>query len=336
MLNNITINRKSQNQLYLQISGEIGRQIENGVLKKGDALPSINVFSEKFGVARDTIERAYKELKKQGYITGVNGKGYYVVGKKNKKIKVLFIFNKISSYKKIIYDSFHKTLGKKITVDIQIHHYNPLLLKDILDNNLGKYSYYVVMPYFEVGLRKETYLSQLKRIPANQLVILDRNVPELKNNIAVYQDFRNDICHALESAAMLIKKYKGITLFFPEHSNHPIEIIEGVKHFTKESKKSFKLVSNPVEIRLTRGMLYIVITDDHLAVIMKKIKKSAYQLGKDIGIISFNETELKDLLDVTVISTDFELMGHTAASLIQKKQYLQIKNPFKIIVRGSL
>lgn len=66
------------------------------------------------------------------------------------------------------------------------------------------------------------------------------------------------------------------------------------------------------------------------------MRKSDFQLGKEIGIISFNETELKELLDITVISTDFEKMGSTAASLILKKQIRQIRNPFKIIKRNSL
>jgi DNA-binding LacI/PurR family transcriptional regulator len=66
------------------------------------------------------------------------------------------------------------------------------------------------------------------------------------------------------------------------------------------------------------------------------VRKSNYKAGKEIGIISFNETELKELLDITVISTDFVKMGHTAAGLILKKQVKQVKNPFKIIKRASL
>ena len=87
---------------------------------------------------------------------------------------------------------------------------------------------------------------------------------------------------------------------------------------------------------MVKGTAYIVIADDDLAILVKKIRKSNYQTGKDIGIISFNETELKELLDITVISTDFVKMGHTAANLILNKKIRQIKNPFKIIIRGSL
>ncbi len=336
MIETIQIDRKSKTQIYLQIAKQISRQIDKGVLKKEESLLSINMFSERFSVARDTVERAYKELKKQGYITAVNGKGYFVKGKKEKKIRILFILNKISSYKRIIYYSFLKTLGNKAVVDLQIHHYNPLVLKDILDTHLGKYNYYVLMPHFELNLKKESWMKQVKRIPVNELVILDKSIPEMTENISVCQDFHRDIYDALITAKDLFKKYKGLTLVLPEHSNHPPEIKQGISEFSKEYHKIFKTISDTDNLKLVKGMVYMVITDDHLAVVMKQVKKTGLRPGKDIGIISFNETELKDLLDITVISTHFEQMGHTAAELIMKKQFKQIRNPYKIIKRGSL
>lgn len=336
MLTDIIIDYKSKTPIYLQIAETISAQIEKGKLQNEEMLPSINVFNETYGVARDTVERAYKQLKAKGYITSVSGRGYYVIWKKNKKNRILFVFNKLSSFKKIIYYSFLKTLGNKAIVDLQIHHYNPLLLKNILDNNLGKYDYYVIMPHFEANAKKAAYMKELRRIPANQLVILDKSIPELKGSRAVFQDFQMDIYNALLSVENLLEKYNGLTLLFPEDNNHPPEIIQGVSSFGKEKKKSFKVIPDTNKLVLKKGMVYIVISDDQLAALLKIIRKSNYQLGRDIGLISFNETELKELLDITVISSDFEQMGHTAADLILNNKVEQIKNPFKIIKRGSL
>lgn len=61
--------------IYKQIAQSISRQIDKGQLKKDVLLlPSINIFADQYAVARDTVERGYKELKKQGYITSVSGK----------------------------------------------------------------------------------------------------------------------------------------------------------------------------------------------------------------------------------------------------------------------
>jgi DNA-binding transcriptional regulator YhcF (GntR family) len=116
-------------------------QIEKGTLTDGTILLSINNFSEKFGVARDTIEKSYRELKSRGFINATKGKGYYVIGAKERKVKVLFVFNKFSNFKKIIYYSFIKTLGEFASVDVEIHHGNPLLLNHIISKNIGKYQY---------------------------------------------------------------------------------------------------------------------------------------------------------------------------------------------------
>lgn len=329
-------NSKEKMPIYKQIAQSIGKQIDKGILKKNFNLPSINIFSDQYAVARDTAEKAYKELKKQGYITSVSGKGYYVLGKKENKIKILLVLNKISSFKKIIYYSFLHKLGDKAVVDLQVHHYNPQHLKKIIEANLGKYDYYVIMPHFETYTDKNVYTRILKKIPADELMLLDKSVPELKGVMSVYQDFRNDIFDALTSASELLEKYHTLAIIFPEYSNHPPEIIEGLKRFCKKYKKKFTIITNGAKIKLAKGVVFLAIADDDLAILVKKIRKSNYKIGKEIGIISFNETELKELLDITVISTDFAKMGQTAANLILNKQYLQIKNPYKIIKRGSL
>ncbi|HQR92924.1 MAG TPA: winged helix-turn-helix domain-containing protein, partial [Sediminibacterium sp.] len=138
-----------------QIAQAIRRDIEKGVLAKNASLPSINVFSKEYKVARDTIEKAYNQLKEEGLVGSRRGKGYYVMGKPDTQLQVLLIFNKLSSYKRMIYDAIVETLGKKAKVDLQIHFYNPRILKEIIESNLGKYHYYVVMPHFFLNANKQ-------------------------------------------------------------------------------------------------------------------------------------------------------------------------------------
>jgi DNA-binding LacI/PurR family transcriptional regulator len=87
---------------------------------------------------------------------------------------------------------------------------------------------------------------------------------------------------------------------------------------------------------LINKQCYIVIEDDDLTTLIKQTRADKLVIGKDIGILSFNETQLKELLDISVISTDFELMGQTAADLILGSQYIHVKNPFNVIKRSSL
>lgn len=336
MLKKITIDTNSQTPIYIQISNAISKQIEKDVLPKNTLLPSINILNERMGVARDTIEKAYKRLKKEGYITSVMGKGYYVSSKKKKKLSILLIFNKLSFFKKIIYYSLLEGLGNKANVELKIHHYNPKLLKEIIDNSLGKYDYYVIMPHFEDSASSKDYIDIINKIPNEELLLLDKNLDEKKGVMAVYQDFKQDIYEALTTLKDTLKKYSEIILLFPEHSNHPTEIIEGVKLFCTMYHKQYTCIPRAQEVILKKEQLYIAIEEYDLVVLIKKIRNTKLKMGKEIGLISFNETQLKELLEITVISTDFEQMGLTAANLILNEKFIQVKNQFKIYTRASI
>jgi DNA-binding LacI/PurR family transcriptional regulator len=81
-----------------------------------------------------------------------------------------------------------------------------------------------------------------------------------------------------------------------------------------------------------------VLEDSDLAELVRQARRSSLALGKDVGILAFNETPLKEVLadGITVVSTDHELMGRTAALLMLNHQAEKVKNPFKLIRRSSL
>jgi DNA-binding transcriptional regulator YhcF (GntR family) len=318
------------------VTRSIANDIERGVIKRDERLPSVNEFNEKFKVSRDTVWKAYKQLESQGYIFSRSSAGFFAVGPKEDKIKIVLIFNKLSSYKKIVYDSFLKEVGERANVDLYIHQYNPKVFREIIEKVKGNYHYYVVMPHFFEDATPEEYLPVIESIPKESLLLLDKNLSSMQGNYAaVYQDFKQDIFDALESAEDLLFKYKKIMVIFPPLINHTPDIIEGIKAFCKKNKLKFA-VKPAVDNKLVPGVAYIVVTDEDLASIIKISRRDNIQLGKDVGIISFNETVLKELLDITVVTTDFDKMGHSAAQLILNRENRQVKNPFSIIRRQSL
>ena len=333
----LNVNTSDKTPKYKQIIQSIIADIERNVLKKNEQLPSISELSEEYYLARDTVEKAYRELRERGFITSVQGKGYYVNSGESKKMKILLIFNKLSSYKKLIYYAFLKVLGDKASVDLQIHHYNVRLFEEIIDKNLGKYNYYVVMPHFFPEVDKSLAVKILERIPINELVILDKDLPDFKHEcLTVYQDFERDVSEALENAQDLLSKYQRIVLVFPSDGNYPIEIVRGVRYFCVNSQKEFVIKESVENEILQTQTTYVVVEETDLAELVKKARMSSFILGKDIGIISFNETTLKELLGITVITTDFETMGRTAAALLLDNIKIKVKNPFYMIRRETL
>ncbi len=72
--------------------------------------------------------------------------------------------------------------------------------------------------------------------------------------------------------------------------------------------------------------------------IIKFCRKNNYTLGDEIGVISYNETQLKEILEggITVISTDFFKMGQRTAEIINNNETIIEVNPSEIIVRNSI
>ena len=80
---------------YLQLANCIIKAIAEGILKQNDVLPSINELSFEFEISRDTAEKGYKYLKKQGILGSVPGKGYFIRSTEvSQSLKIFLLFNK--------------------------------------------------------------------------------------------------------------------------------------------------------------------------------------------------------------------------------------------------
>ncbi len=346
ILKHITIDEESRVPKYRQVVESIIENISNGKLKIDDKIPSINMLSEEFYLSRDTVEKAYNILKERNIITSVMGKGYYVtrtplVGKLN----VLFLVNKLSSYKMRIYNSFVQALGTNAHTDLHIYHCDETLFLNLLNKNLTSYDYFVIMPHFKTpALRHisftEEVVKALDDIPKHKLIILDNNLIDLQGDFSiVYQDFEDDIYLALKDGLEKISRYQKLFLVYPDKSIYPYprRIMHGFRKFAVESKMAFEVISEVYEdMILESGDLFITIAENDLVNLVKQIRDNGMVMGKDIGVISYNETPLKDLLGITVITTDFNQMGRTTAELVQTKTIAKIRNPFRFIDRESV
>ena len=72
------ISHSSNKPIYEQIMAQIKSQILSGVLKEGDALPSISVLARELRISVITTKRAYDELEHEGLLHSVAGKGTFV------------------------------------------------------------------------------------------------------------------------------------------------------------------------------------------------------------------------------------------------------------------
>lgn len=329
----ILLKKNSREPKYKQIVSTIEESIVAGLLKKGDKLPSLNTIKEKNNLSRDTVLTAFNELKQRGIIYSVVGKGYYVsIDNIEVKQKIFVLFDELNSFKEDLYNSFLNALGNNVQIDIFFHHFNKNIFEKLLNDNVGKYSFYVIMPANLTNIDHS-----IQNLPKDKVYILDQITNELDKYAAIYQNFEKDVFKGLSSGLSFIKKYKKIILLF-QKEKQPIGILKGFEKFCNLHNIKFEVISSLAKKTLNTGELYVVLEDKNLIRIIKNAKQNKLKLAKDIGVISYNDTILKEVVEngITTISTDFNLMGQRLAEMILNKEHIQIENPSNLIIRNSI
>ena len=332
---NLKINPHASVPKYQQIVDRLMERIEVGELKVGDKMPSIEKVSKNNKVAKETVVKAYRHLKANGLIDSTEKKGFFVLTTNTQKQwRVLVLFNVLSPSKEVIYKSIVNTLNEKAHVDLLFHNYNAEIFENIIKSKEASYHYFIIMPHYN-----PTSIEVLKILPPEKLFILDRPLQHhIPGASSVHQDFRLDVYNALNSQQSTVLKYNQLVVLFPKGKNLPEEIIDGIRQFTSENKIKLKVAETVREKMLEPGTLFITTTDDLLIKLIELQQNTKLKLGKDIGIISYNENPLKRILagGITTISSDFAKMGATVAELILRKETRIIHNSFNLIKRKSL
>lgn len=318
---------------YRQIISSVEKAIEVGQILKGEKLPSVNKVCLEFSLSRDTVLQAYEELKKRGIIYAIPGKGYYVKSVEvTIKQRIFLLFDELNIFKEDIYNSFLENMGTNVQVDIFFHHFNtPVFRKLIADSN-GNYTKYIIMP---TNLAEAA--SVIKTLPVNEVYILDQTNPELKSFPAVYQNFVKDIYDGLLKGKSKLNKYEKLIMIFPGF-REPLGMKIGFENFCKDFAFDYEIITEFRNREIKKGEVYIIPSDRDLVRVIEKSKIQKLQLGSDYGIISYNETPLKKVVEngITTISTNFEVMGKLLAQMILEGKKEQIENKCDLIIRNSL
>lgn len=74
----ILIDYKDRRPLYEQIVEKLSDLMVRGVLAQDSQLPSVRSLATELSINPNTIQRAYAELERQGYIYSVKGRGSFV------------------------------------------------------------------------------------------------------------------------------------------------------------------------------------------------------------------------------------------------------------------
>jgi DNA-binding transcriptional regulator YhcF (GntR family) len=323
---------------YQQLIDGIIDGINSGLLEHGKQLPSINKVASEFNMARMTVTKAYDDLREKGLISSHHGKGFYVSSTNTKNaLRVFILMDALTPYKEILYESIIQNLGEDVSHNLFFHYHDIELFEELITNNLGKYNHYIILPHFNKSVAKI-----VSKIPKDKLLVLDINIKEFSDDYAIlYQNFESNIYQGLTSSLEKVRKYQQINLVLSSKSFQytPDGIIQGFTQFCTENKLEFDIIPDlDDDYELQVNQAYIVFREYDLIKMINWTTKNKLKVGKDIGIISYDDTPLKEIIaeGISVISNDFKKMGQRAAEMIIHRERGRESNEFYFIDRGSL
>lgn len=337
------IDHKSNIPLYSQVIKAVKDAIKKGELNNGDALPSLNEFANLYGVSMETAKKAYNILKKEGFLSSRQGKGYFIdIRQSDSPLRILMLLDKLSAYKLAIHHGLMESLDRPADITINIHNQDISLFGKMVNDALDNFDYYIIAPHFQSNVKSSAVAKILKRIHNDKLILIDIDIPEVKGHIGrIYQDFRSDGAAALENGLDLIRKYRQAVIISSAQSLYGKIIYPHIFQMLSSNGIKCSVVDKYDASLMTPGTLFIVlggqIDSDHFTLLRDAINKG-YNLGKAIGMVSYNDEPVNEFIcgGITCISSDFEQMGRSAADMINSRKLYSVHNPFNLVIRASL
>lgn len=312
----------------------VTENIRNGKLEPGQAVPSINESSRKFGVARKTVVRAYDRLKENGLIESWPKRGYFVINKKpDTKLKVLLIVHSFDGHWEILYNRFREQANGFCETETFFHHYNIKMLELMISRNVSDYDLFIVSSFNHPRIK-----NIIGRIPAYKVLVISRNDRLGQNYNCIVQDFFEGTRSALTAAHQQISKYRKLNLSFPESSGHSETLKDGFLDYCTRFDMPCRVLGALDESDICKNEAYLVIDDGDLIRLLEASKNRGWKLGRDIGVISYNETPMKKVIrdGIAVLSCDFTRMAEEMAGFIKNQKSIQTTIPIEFIQRNSI
>lgn len=313
-----------------QLADSISQDISMGKYNSDCALPSINQLSRNYNVSRDTVFKAFIDLKNRGMIDSTPGKGYYIT---NKLKNVLLLLDEYSLFKYALYNNFIKKLSINYKVDLLFHQYNERLFNTILRESLGRYNKYIVMNF-----DNEKFATNLYKIEPSKLLLLDFGKFDKKDYSYVCQDFDEMFYKALDKLKTQLKKYRKLVLLLPKESKHPISSRDYFIKFCSDNGLDSTIIDNVEEITIKKSEVYIAFRQVDVVNIIKKSREGELKCGHDFGLIAYNDTPAYEVIDqgITALSIDWQQMGNLAAEFVLTGKEIKEYLPTEVHLRKSL
>ena len=282
----IKIDHESQVPVYKQIVGQVEALVRSGEYAEGCLLPSMNELSAMLDISKETVKKAYSILRNKGFIDARQGKGFYVsAAEVSAKMSVLVLFDKLSNYKQVLFNSFAGEIGDAAEITIRLHNQNVELLEYYIEENLDLFDYYVITPHFPLdAASQKRVLKILTRIPNRKLILVDHWMKELPGNYgAVYQDFANDAYEGLGYGLKKLKTCSRFNVVTLPSSLYYASVGEAVERFCRDNDIAVEFHTEITPEIIREKEVYLILNSQYdlgLIELVRRARELNFRVGR--------------------------------------------------------
>jgi len=342
-------NQKKNKPLYIQIREYIKNQIELGVLKPEDQIPTETDLTNQFQVSRITIKMALRHLVDEGLIYRVAGKGSFVSSPKHPPARQEGVLECQVSKIGFLMPSIGDILSIQLLRGIEEVCRDEgiiLMIQSVLTQSEERTAIRQMIAAGAEGLiifpvDGEAYSDEILRLKSEQFpfVLVDRYLPGIKTN-AVYSDNYDGGHIGTDYLAKLGHQHIGILSFTKSKTSSSEDRFRGYLDAAK--KNQLKLETNYwltqfddisfqdedtmkemieewllKEQDITAVFAFSPQIAIYVAMMANKIGK---RIPEDLAILSFDHPQIRNLDNdyFSWIEQNFELIGTEAVQLLLK------------------
>lgn len=319
-----------QSSKVTQLADLISQAISMREFLEGDSLPSINELSRRYGVSRDTVFKAFSDLRERGIIDSTPRKGYFVTGQVT---NVLLLLDQYTPFKETLYNSFAKHLPVNYKVDLLFHQYNERLFSTIVRESVGKYNKYVVMNF-----DNERFSASLNKISPARLLLLDFGKFEKERYSYVCQDFDESFYGALQRLDDRFSSYRKFVFLFPSSLKHPQSSKDYFFRFCQDYNLSGSVEEDVENLKVEKDTAYLAIKQQDVVKVVKQGRLAGLKCGRDFGLLAYNDIPSYEVIDegITALTIDWQQMGNEVARFVLDNVVVQKYLPTEVRLRNSL
>lgn len=319
-----------QSSKVTQLADLISQAISMREFLEGDSLPSINELSRRYGVSRDTVFKAFSDLRERGIIDSTPRKGYFVTGQVT---NVLLLLDQYTPFKETLYNSFAKHLPVNYKVDLLFHQYNERLFSTIVRESVGKYNKYVVMNF-----DNERFSASLNKISPARLLLLDFGKFEKERYSYVCQDFDESFYGALQRLDDRFSSYRKFVFLFPSSLKHPQSSKDYFFRFCQDYNLSGSVEEDVENLKVEKDTAYLAIKQQDVVKVVKQGGLAGLKCGRDFGLLAYNDIPSYEVIDegITALTIDWQQMGNEVARFVLDNAVVQKYLPTEVRLRNSL